>query len=180
MGHKHTREELLAGALAATRDEGLSRLTFGRVAKRLGVSDRVLVYYFPTKDELIGAVLVAVAGELQDALAGVVPDGVADHGDLVKRAWPVLSSPDHHRVFALFFEATGLAAAGHAPYDTIVPDLVEAWIQWAASMLDAAASEESRRAEAEAAIALVDGLLLLRQLRGPEVADRAAAVLGVA
>ncbi|MEM9133773.1 MAG: TetR/AcrR family transcriptional regulator [Actinomycetota bacterium] len=179
MGHKHTREDLLAGALAATRDEGLSRLTFGRLAKRLGVSDRVIVYYFPTKDDLIGSVLVAIAGELQGALADVVSDGLTGHGDLVKRAWPVLSSPEHDRVFALFFEATGLAAAGLAPYDGVVPELVEAWIQWAASMLDGAAGEEARRAEAEASIALVDGLLLLRQLRGVEVADRAAAALGV-
>ncbi len=179
MGRKHTREELLAGALDATREEGLSRLTYGRLAKRIGVSDRVIVYYFPSKDDLIGAVLVAVAADLQEALAAVVPDGIGRHVDLVKRAWPVLSSPDHERVFALFFEATALAAAGHRPYDTVVPELVEAWIEWAASMFDGSVDDHTRRAEAEAAIALVDGLLLIRQLRGPEVADRAAGALGV-
>lgn len=34
--------------------------------------------------------------------------------------------------------------------------------------------------EAEASIALIDGLLLLRQLAGPDAADRAARALGIA
>jgi hypothetical protein len=36
-----------------------------------------------------------------------------------------------------------------------------------------------RRAEAEAAVAVLDGLLLLRQIAGPAAANRAAATLGV-
>ena len=52
MGHKHTKEEILEGALAAAFDDGLSQLTFGRLAKRLGINDRVVVYYFPSKDDL--------------------------------------------------------------------------------------------------------------------------------
>ncbi len=42
------------------------------------------------------------------------------------------------------------------------------------------ADPEYRRAEAETAVALLDGLLLLRQLAGPDAADRAAAVFGIA
>ena len=64
MGHKHTKAEILDGALAAAFDDGLSRLTFGRVAKRLGISDRIVVYYFPTKDDLIGEVLIAMGVQL--------------------------------------------------------------------------------------------------------------------
>ena len=37
----------------AVLDEGLSRLTFGRLAKRIGINDRSIVYYFPTKADLI-------------------------------------------------------------------------------------------------------------------------------
>jgi len=48
MGHKHTKEEILDGALRAALDEGLSQLTFGRLAKRMGMNDRMIVYYFPT------------------------------------------------------------------------------------------------------------------------------------
>ena len=60
MGYRHTKEEILDGALAAAFDEGLSQLTFGRLAKRLGVSDRIVVYYFPTKTDMITAVVAAL------------------------------------------------------------------------------------------------------------------------
>ena len=93
-------------------------------------------------------------------------------------AWPMLAHPEADPVFALFFEANGLSAAGREPYRSLVPGLIAVWIDWTADFLDGTAAE--RRAEAEAAIALLDGLLLLRQLAGPESAERAAERLGVA
>ena len=177
MGYRHTKEEILDGALAAAFDEGLSQLTFGRLAKRLGVSDRIVVYYFPTKDDLISEVLVGVGMRLQATLAAALSEPVADHAELVRAVWPVLARPDADPVFALFFEAGGLAAAGREPYQALVPMLVTGWIEWAGGFLRGPASR--RQSEAAAAIAMIDGLLLLRQLGGAETADAAARRLGV-
>jgi len=177
MGHKHTKAEILDGALGAAFDDGLSRLTFGRVAKRLGISDRIVVYYFPTKDDLIGEVLYAMGTQLQETLAPAFSSPAADHLELFRTAWPILARPAADPVFALFFEAGGLAATGREPYRTLVPQLVEAWIAWASEFVRGAPAR--RRTEAEAAIAVLDGLLLLRQLAGPEVADRAARRIGI-
>lgn len=172
MGHKHTKADLLEGALAAAFEHGLSQLTFGRVAKRLGISDRIVVYYFPTKDDLIGEVLYAMGAELQATLAPTLTTPAADHLELLRTAWPILARVESDPVFALFFEAGGLAAAGREPFRTLVPQLMQAWIEWAAEFVEG--TRTRRCAEAEAAIAMLDGLLLVRQLAGPEVADRAA------
>ncbi len=178
MVRRHSREEILDGALAVAFESGLSQLSFGRVAKRLGIADRTVVYYFPTKDDLHGEVVMAMGGRLRDEL-GKAFDGVAgDHLALVRRAWPVLADEAVDPTFALFFEAIGLAAAGREPFRTLVPALVEAWVVWVAEFV-AAPDDATRRAEAEAVVALVDGLLLVRQLAGPDAADRAAARLGV-
>jgi AcrR family transcriptional regulator len=177
MGHRHTREQILEGALAAALDDGLSQLTFGRLAKRLGVSDRIVVYYFPSKDQLVSEVLVTMGLRLQEVLAPALTGPAADHRALVRAAWPLLARPETDPVFGLFFEANGLAAAGREPYRTLVPTLVTAWVDWMATFFTGPARE--RRAEAEAALALVDGLLLLRQLGGPAAANRAATRLGV-
>lgn len=177
MRHRHTREEILAGALATTFEVGLSQLTYGRVAKHLGINDRVVVYYFPTKDELVAEVLFSVGLELQAALAPAFAEPAADHLELVRRTWPLVATTDADPVFALFFEANGLAAAGRSPFAELVPQLVEAWLAWAAEHIDATPAR--RRDEAAAAIALIDGLLLLRQLAGAQAADRAAKRLGV-
>ncbi len=177
MGYRHTREDLLEGAIAVAFADGLSQLTFGRVAKRLGISDRTVVYYFPTKDDLVGEVLVALGGQLQATLAPTVASPAADHLDLLRAVWSSLATPATDPVFALFFEAAGLATAGREPYRTLVPMLVDGWITWAAEAIQGPAPR--RRSEAAAAIATIDGLLIMRLLAGPEPADLAARRLGI-
>ena len=177
MGHKHSKEEILDGALAVAFDDGLSRLTFGRVANRLGISDRIVVYYFPTKDDLVSEVVLAMGLQLQETLAAAFGARATDHIELLRVAWPVLADERVDPVFALFFEANGLAVAGRTPYATLVPALVDAWITWLEDFIDGPPSR--RRTEAETAIAVVDGLILLRLLAGPEAAERSARRLGI-
>ena len=177
MGHKHTREEILQGALEEALEHGISQLTFGRVAKRLGINDRMVVYYFSSKTALVSAVLLALGEKLQTVLAEAFKSPAGDHVELTRAAWPVLARPDIDPIFGMFFEAIGLAASGREPYGTLARQLVGAWIEWLSGFFDGTPSR--RRAEAEAAIALLDGLLLLRQLRGPSAANRAAKRLGV-
>lgn len=181
MGPRYRREDLLAGALQAAVEDGLSRLTFGRLAARLGVSDRMLVYYFGSKDGLVTDVLGELAASLQavlaEALADTGDEPVTDHRTLARRVWPVLARPSSDPLLGLYFEASGQAAAGVAPYRGLAAPLVEAWAAWLASLLPGDAP--TARAEAEACLALLDGLLLLRQLAGPEVAARAAGRLGL-
>ena len=177
MGHKHTKEEILVGALATAFDVGLSQLTFGNVAKRLGMNDRTIVYYFPTKDDLVSEVLMSLGAQLQTTLAPAFTTQSADHLALLRAAWPILASTHADPVFALFFEANGLAAARREPYRSLVPQLVGMWIAWAAELMTG--TPDQRGTEAETAIAILDGLLLLRQLAGPEPANRAAQRLGI-
>jgi AcrR family transcriptional regulator len=172
MGYRHSKEDILDGVIAAAFEDGLSQLTFGRLAKRLGVSDRIIVYYFPSKDELIVEVLQALGSRLQATLDTSLSKPAPDHVALLRAVWPLVARPESDPVFALFFEAAGLAAAGREPYDAVVPLLVDGWIEWAAQLLDGPPA--TRRREAVAAIATIDGLLLLRQLAGADVADLAA------
>ena len=168
---------MLHGALDAALADGLSHLTFGRLAKRLEVSDRVVVYYFPSKDDLIGAVLVHLGTRLQNRLADVVSTPQADYLAMAKLAWPALACPEIDPLFGLLLEANGLAAAGVEPYATMIKAMVSEWVEWLASFIDG--TGEYRRTEAETALALIDGLLLVRQLAGPRAANRAAVRLGI-
>lgn len=177
MGPRHTREEILDGAVAAALAGGLNQLTFGSLAKRLGMNDRTIVYYFPTKLDLLVEVVDEIGWRLKELLASAFSKPATDPIALARAAWPVLTRPDAAGIFALFSEANGLASAGLAPYNALVPAISQSWIYWMTEFLPGTADE--RLADAEAAMAVIHGLLFLLQVGGPAAAHRAASRLGV-
>ncbi|MEM9459229.1 MAG: TetR/AcrR family transcriptional regulator [Myxococcota bacterium] len=177
MGYKHRHEDILTAAVQASIEDGMGSLSYRRLAKRLGIPDRTIVYYFPTKEALIEAVLEAHATQLQAILLEAFGRPARDSMDLLRMAWPVVACPNADPVFRVFFEITGLAVRGVAPFDRLVPESLEAWIAMLMPLLDVPPSK--KRAEAEATLATVDGLLLMRQLMGPAAAERAATRLGI-
>ncbi len=178
MGYKYDRGELLDAAVASVLDDGVGRLTFGRLAKRVGINDRSIVYYFPTKRDLLTEVVMALGQRFQSLLDGAFVDDELETVEVVRLAWPVLISPDAEPVFRIYFEMVGLAAAGTAPFDELTPMLIDHWIDWLAPRV-AGASAALRRENATAAVALVDGLLLLHHMVGKDAARAAAIRLGV-
>ena len=165
--------EILEGVLAV----GLSRPTYGRVARRLGTSNRIVVHYFPSAEDLVGEVLTAVVMQLRQALEPALTSPAEHHLELVPAAWPIMARAEADPVSALFLEESGSAAAGREPYRPLVAQLVGVWITWTARYV--LGTSRQRRAESEATIAILDGLLLLRQMTGEAAADRAATRIGV-
>ncbi|WP_143544360.1 MULTISPECIES: TetR/AcrR family transcriptional regulator [unclassified Rhodococcus (in: high G+C Gram-positive bacteria)] len=175
MVKRHSREEMLSVALEAALEGGLSRLTFGRLAARLKISDRTVVYYFPTKDDLVTSVLSVVGDRLQTVLAAAFSTPMRDHRALVATAWPVVAQPEYDPLFGLYFEAIGQATAGLEPYRSVASHLVEGWIEWLGGFV--VGDAHHRRTEAAAAVAMLDGLLLMRLLGSSDLADTASTSL---
>jgi AcrR family transcriptional regulator len=178
MGYRHSRDEILAAAARAALRDGIARLTFSSVGRELGISDRMVVYYFPTKADLVGAVARELGGNLMALLEQAFGSGRQEVPALLTRAWPVLASPEGERVFALFFEVIGLASADQEPYVSIARAMSELWVAWLTERV-VGGSDEVRRRRALTIVAQLDGLLLVRRLLGPAAADEAAREAGV-
>ena len=178
MGYRHSREQLLDAAVALAQADGLSTLTFGRLAKSIGISDRMVVYYFPSKDDLVGEVLQAIAVQLMGVLAEAVGTEPLPADELCRRAWPLLQSTESDRLFALYFEALGLAAARIEPYRQAAATLFDFWISWVEPNV-LAPTAARRRSDAAGVLARLDGLLLLRHSVGAAQAESAAKALGI-
>lgn len=176
MGYRHDRDDMLRAAVDVAVAEGVGAVTFGRVGKALGISDRTVVYYFPTKPELLTAVVMHLGTQLQGVLEQAFGPEPLLADELMRRAWPALATSENDAVFALFFEVIGLAAAKRPPYDDLVPQLLDGWIDWLAARVDAE-TPAMRRRHAARVVAQIDGLLLVRQISGSMIAEQAAAEL---
>lgn len=173
MGYKHDREAILGAALDVVREDGFAGLTYRAVGVRLGIPDRTVVYYFPWKANLIESVLDRLSSRLRDELApGSAPQTLEATLDEI---WRRLATGTADAEFAAVFEMAGLAASGVEPYVSVAPQFLASWVSWLAARLDG--SEDERVAQATAAIALLDGLMLIRLVSGAEAADGAAAIV---
>lgn len=178
MGPKHSREQILDAAMEVVADSGLTGLTFGSVARALGIPDRTVVYYFPSKEALVTDVLFTFGARLQALLESAFGADPLPVTELLSRGWSTLRSDDADAAFAVFFQVVGLASAGEPPYADLAPVLVNGWVDWLSDRV-AGPRPSARRSGALSVIATLDGLLLLRQTAGPETADQAARALGI-
>ena len=178
MGYKYDEFEILDHAVDEVLEHGLRQLTFGRLAKRIGINDRSIVDYFPTKDALLLRVLEAIGVKLQPVLVEAFgSEDRLSEAELLHRAWPVMASADNDPIFDLFFELVGLAAASIDPFPAVAAGLMDNWLTWLTPRVHAA--EADQRATALAVMAQLDGLLILRKTLGPEAADSAARHIGI-
>jgi AcrR family transcriptional regulator len=175
---RHSRDEILRAVVASAMDEGLAALTYGAVARRMGISDRMVVYYFPTKTDLSTAVLGELSRQLQETVAGAVDEHPVTFEGLLARAWPLLATPASDRVFGLFFQVVGLASDGSEPYRSAVRALMMQWADWLETRI-VVPPGCTRRGAALAALARIDGLLLLRRTAGARAANQAVRAMTI-
>lgn len=169
MGHKHSRETILEAAMRVATEGGLHGLSFRRVADEAGTSDRMVVYYFADKPQLLMAVLEELNARLEAVLLAAVPssgEGGAAASEIALAARPVVTAPEHRAVMRLFLEALGLAAAGVEPFASGARELLG---RWAAAL----ATRARTPGHAAAALATIDGMILLGAFLDEPVMDAA-------
>lgn len=142
---------------------GLGASTLRQLAEAAGTSDRMLLYYFRDKAELIEAALETLAGRLGsglDALRAPEPleeDALRAHlvrASLERRFWPFMQ---------LWLEVAALAARGDAVCLAAGRRIAEGFHLWIASQV-VAEDEAARQAAAARILVSIDGLVVLQAL----------------
>lgn len=113
MGHKRrsnaqrsaqTRTQLIEGAIAALCEFGYARTTTARIAARARVTTGALHHHFPTKEDLLIAVLDRLSADVA-AQAGDVfafTGGVAgDTERAIRRLWSVYGAPRYRAAWEI-------------------------------------------------------------------------------
>jgi AcrR family transcriptional regulator len=166
------RDALLAGAVDHVLHHGVATLSLRPLAAALGTSDRMLLYYFGTREALLDAVLGAAGARLRDRLEAALPARPLPPDVLFDHAWRLLTEPAADGFLRLAIEISGLAARGQEPFRTAAAAVFASWREWLAARVDA--PEAERAAAAAGVLAVLDGLLLTRFVAGDAVAARAA------
>jgi AcrR family transcriptional regulator len=154
------RAELLERITEYVAAHGLADLSLRPLAKAVCSSPRVLLYYFASKEDLIGEVLAQLRAR-QRAVFATLPREAASYAQTVRGAWKLMSAPEHERVFRLFFEVYGLALQDPERYSEFLRGAVDDWIAYlAASKLDDGYGRKDARAIATVLLAGYRGFLL--------------------
>lgn len=171
------RERVTASLAAHLVATGLGQTSLRQLAAAAGISDRMLLYYFADKAEVLAAALGAAAATLSEALEQALPDHARLPAmDLAARAGALVVSQDFRPLMRLWIEVVGAAAKGEQPYAEIAGEITRGFLTWIDRRLDLPDGAD-REGMAAAILALVDGLALVDIGAGEAMASRAAAVL---
>lgn len=177
------REELAEAATDYVLEHGLLGLSLRPLAAALGTSDRMLLYHFRDKDDLVATVLRTSNDRSIRVVQAMRPSSSVRSA--VLDLWRTVNSPEQARCQRLYVEAAALGVLGTEPYTSIVSEANERWLDAVADHLAASGvPPRSARRAATLVDATFMGLQLDQQVDGGQgsrrgVRDLAEAVASI-
>lgn len=110
------RHEIVEAAIAHLIEHGLQNSSLRAIARSAGMSDRMVMYYFETKGELVSAALTKIGETLALAMEQAVPESNLTAGQVLDGLAANLKSADVQNVMRLWFEIMGFAMRDQPPY----------------------------------------------------------------
>ncbi len=158
--------------------DGLDALALRSAAARLGTSDRMLLYYFGTKAELVGAVLGHISGQLRATLTAASSTERLPPSDFLIAASRLMAGLDMAPIMRVWADIAARGARGEEPYRSFAARAAEGWLAWVESRLAMEPGEERWRCAA-AILTVIEGMNLLG-ISAPGLTDGVAELLAEA
>lgn len=173
------REENRKKAISDIADhlmkEGLAKTSLRQLAAAADVSDRMLLYYFENKDEVMLAALSHLAERLTLQLNSI-PDKPMPIGELFDRAAAMIDDESVRPFLNLWIEATANAVRSIHPYPLIASTLAAGFLSWMEDRL-IAPEGSTKSASAAMLMSMIDGLEIVRICAGEQAyADARASI----
>jgi AcrR family transcriptional regulator len=153
---RRQRAYALEQVIAYLLSEGLEETGLRRLAQAAGTSDRMLIYYFGSKEALLREAFSALSDALLAQLDTQFPKAQYSPKKLKKISLALADDPAARGTLKLWFELLGRSLRPNAPLKVQAQQLATRWESWLATKLP-----EDRRSEAPTLFAEIEGLLLL-------------------
>jgi AcrR family transcriptional regulator len=163
------RAEALGHIARHLLDQGLPGSSLRSLAAAAGVSDRMLLYYFADKHEMLTAALGVLAMEMASVLDEAVPQAPRrSFSALLRDIRTAMQGPVLRPYMRLWLEIASRAAANEPPFRLVAGRIADGFAAWISSRLDATAPNE-----AALLLAAVEGLAVLDAVDRANLADAA-------
>ena len=154
---------------------GLAGSSLKALAASAGTSDRMLVYYFETKDGLLTAVLTHIAARMTARMDAALPPGLRlPFGELLTGLRDALKGPELAPFMSLWVELAAGAARGVEPHRAISGAIAGGFLTWVEGHL-APPPGQSGADLAALLLATIDGMMLLDAVGLGDACDAATA-----
>ncbi|MCU1393924.1 MAG: hypothetical protein JWM34_2352 [Ilumatobacteraceae bacterium] len=123
------RDRLLGLVADYCLEHGVGDLTLRSVGKAVGSNNRMLLYYFGSKEALITSALDAATARYPDLVRAIdlLDEAERPLADRIDDAWRTLSAPRNVVPMRLFFESFGLAAHHPGRFGTYLDIVGKEW-----------------------------------------------------
>lgn len=158
-GQPAKRQEVLEQIADHILNVGLTGLSLRPLASAIGTSDRMLLYYFADKNELITEAVVHVTNRLMVRLQSELlqPEPYAA---LLPKLYALFIQDDYRPFMRIWYELVAFAARNEEPFKSISCQIMDAFLEWVSVHL-VVESEADRPARAALLLGTIEGFLLL-------------------
>jgi AcrR family transcriptional regulator len=160
-GEHGARRSALTDELASfVLRKGLSDTSLRHLAAQHDTSDRMLLYYFRTKEELLVAVLARISERLGRILEGYSSAATVTPARFLAGTLGLLGDPQIAPFMRIWSEVIARGARGEEPYRKVARKMVSDWLRWIEGRLGLPA-DGRQRSKAAGLLAIVEGVTLL-------------------
>ncbi|MDX3225128.1 TetR/AcrR family transcriptional regulator [Streptomyces sp. ME19-01-6] len=155
------RTQLLDAAADHVAAHGIADLSLRRLGAAIGVSHRMLIHYFGSKEQLLIEIVRTSERRQRDLLSRLRLEPGLAPAEVARMLWQQLTDPRLAGQERLFFEVCGHALRGRPEAVPVLEGLVTDWLEpLVAAEIGAGADPAVARNRARLGLATVRGLLL--------------------
>ncbi len=169
------RDVALARVVDYLLEHGLGNASLRTLATAVGTSDRMLLYYFTDKEEMMLEAFACIVQRQSALLAAILPEGRQSFEVLLAQMWRILEAPEYEPYMRIWYDALGRASQGEEAYRAMASRVIDVWFEWFEPR--SSASPDRRKDEIAAVVAAACGLVMLRFLGRAKEAEGAAMAL---
>jgi AcrR family transcriptional regulator len=166
---ENRRTEILDRLADHILAHGLIASSLRPLAKAAGTSDRMLLYYFSDKAELINAALETITIRTVMKLSAHAAPSPLPYDALLRRFAALIDDPEFWPYSRVFLEVASRAANGDALYRGIGERLGRGFLAWGMSQLDSATPEK----DAARMLVSIEGMIYLKAIGLEDIINRA-------